>query len=125
MRGTVSNTLFGILIFGCLAPAEAKTSTPPDPQLTSRRVDELLVQEVHGGDGSKLAKRVDDETFLRRVSLDLVGRIPTPEEITAFALDPDPAKRSRAVKRLLDDPRFGENWAGYWRDAIMYRRTED
>ncbi len=40
-------------------------------------------------------------------------------------LDPSPDKRGRVIDRLLDDPRFGENWARYWRDVIMYRRSDD
>jgi hypothetical protein len=72
-----------------------------------------------------MAPLVADETFLRRISLDIVGRNPTPVEILDFVLDVDPEKRSKTVARLLDDPRYGENWAGYWRDAIMYRRSED
>ena len=66
-----------------------------------------------------------DATLLRRVSLDLVGRIPTPESLARFALDTDPAKRGKLVDRLLDDPAYGENWARYWRDAILYRRTDE
>jgi hypothetical protein len=62
---------------------------------------------------------------LRRVWLDLVGDIPTPEHVTAFVLDPDPAKRERVVRELLNDPQFGQNWARYWRDVILYRRIEE
>ncbi len=68
---------------------------------------------------------VDDETFLRRVSLDLIGQPPTPEETTLFTLDTAPDKRAVVVDRLLADRRFGENWGRYWRDVIFYRRTED
>src|SRR5204863_6242766 len=69
--------------------------------------------------------RIDDERFLRRVSLDIIGRLPTPEEVTAFALDPAADKRTKIVNKLLADPRFGENWGRYWRDVIMYRKTEE
>jgi hypothetical protein len=50
---------------------------------------------------------------------------PTPEDVTAYSLDPSPDKRQRAAQRLLADPRFGANWARYWRDVIMFRRSED
>lgn len=71
------------------------------------------------------AKPADDETFLRRVSVDLIGIPPTPAEITAFALDPSPDKRAKAVDRLLARPEFGQNWGRYWRDVILYRRADD
>ena len=71
------------------------------------------------------AKPADDETYLRRVSMDLIGMPPTPAEITAFALDPSPDKRAKAVDRLLARPEFGQNWGRYWRDVILYRRADD
>ena len=73
----------------------------------------------------KLAPRVDDATFLRRVWLDIVGDIPTPEHVTAFLLDPAPDKRERVVRELLDDPQYGQNWARYWRDVILLSPLED
>jgi hypothetical protein len=84
----------------------------------------LLADEVFKTD-TKLAPRVDDATFLRRVWLDIVGDIPTPEHVTAFLLDPSAAKRERVVRELLDDPQYGQNWARYWRDVILLRRLED
>ena len=87
-------------------------------------MDRLLADEVFKSD-TKLAPRVDDATFLRRVWLDIVGDIPTPEHVTAFLLDPATDKRERVVRELLDDPQYGQNWARYWRDVILYRRIED
>jgi Protein of unknown function (DUF1549)/Protein of unknown function (DUF1553) len=71
------------------------------------------------------AKSADEETFLRRASMDLIGQPPTPAEITSFVLDPSPNKRAKIVDRLLAKSEFGENWGRYWRDVIMYRRSED
>src|SRR5439155_1284113 len=50
---------------------------------------------------------------------------PTPEEVPVFALDRAADKRTKIVTKLLGDPRFGENWGRYWRDVIMYRKTEE
>jgi hypothetical protein len=72
-----------------------------------------------------LAPRVNDATYLRRVWLDIVGDIPTPEHVTAFLLDPAPDKRQRVVRELLANPQYGQNWARYWRDVILLRRLED
>jgi len=53
-------------------------------------------------DGVPHAALAGDYEFLRRVSLDLTGRIPLPEEVRAFAADPDPAKRDKLIDRLFD-----------------------
>jgi Protein of unknown function (DUF1549)/Protein of unknown function (DUF1553) len=112
--------------FGGLLFVSPLTASASNPQATAKRVDELLAKEQFGGDEkAKAVSAADDQTFLRRASLDLVGVGPTPEEITAYSLDTSSDKRARAVERLLASERFGENWARYWRDVIMYRRTED
>jgi len=68
--------------------------------------------------------RADDQTFLRRATLDLVGHSPSPKDHDlCFRFGAN--KRGQAVERLLANPQFGENWARYWRDVIFYRRTED
>ncbi len=61
---------------------------------------------------------VDDATFLRRVYLDTVGVAPTLAEAKAFLADQDSTKRTRVVRELLDDPRWADNWVGYWQDAL-------
>ncbi len=100
----------------------------------ARRVDRLLASETpsqvaeDAQDDAETVEPVppaDDETFLRRLSMDLIGENPSPEEIAAFALDPAEDKRARAVDRLLADPQFGQNWARYWRDVFLYRRSDE
>jgi len=87
-------------------------------------IDRLLAEETFDGETS-LAELTDDVTFLRRVTLDLIGELPSPESITAFALDRSPEKRSRAIHSLLENPLFGQNWGRYWRDVVMYRRNDE
>lgn len=113
----------------CLAILPVVVSTPafaanPDIEQTAARVDKLIAEELFSA-STELAPRTSDATYLRRVWLDLIGDIPTPEHVTAFALDPDPAKRERVVLDLLQKPQFGQNWARYWRDVILYRRIEE
>lgn len=123
MRMTKVVLLAGSLIVGLTTGVPAGELGAP---AAAQRLDQLLAKELYGGDASAApVKQATDEVFLRRLTLDLVGVPPTPEEITAFALEPAADKRTRAVERLLADPRFGKNWARYWRDVIMYRRTED
>lgn len=60
----------------------------------------------------------DDARFLRRVSLDLIGRLPTPDEARAFLADADPKKREKLVDSLLERPEYADHWAGKWADLL-------
>jgi mono/diheme cytochrome c family protein len=63
-------------------------------------------------------------TLLRRVSLDLTGLPPTPEERRAFLADNRPDAYERLVDRLLDSPHYGEKWARYWLDLARYADSD-
>jgi hypothetical protein len=108
-----------LILFGHRQPVAAG----PFAVETAERVDRLLAQEVFEST-TELAPRTDDATFLRRVTLDLVGDIPSPEEIEVFVADTSSMKRDAKVRELLRSPAFGQNWARYFRDVILYRRAE-
>ncbi len=59
-----------------------------------------------------------DAEFLRRASLDTLGLLPTADEARAFLADADPAKRSKAVDRLLQHPAYADHWATKWADML-------
>ena len=63
------------------------------------------------------------ETLIRRVTLDLTGLPPTPEEVDAFLSDSSPQASERAVDRLLKSPRYGERMAWDWMDSARYADT--
>jgi Protein of unknown function (DUF1553)/Protein of unknown function (DUF1549)/Planctomycete cytochrome C len=63
-------------------------------------------------------------TLLRRVSLDLTGLPPAPEEIREFQRDNRPDAYERLVDRLLDSPHYGEKWARYWLDLARYADSD-
>ena len=65
----------------------------------------------------------DRRAWLRRVSFDLVGLPPTPEEMDAFLADTRPGAYERVVDRLLASPRYGERWAQHWLDVVRYADT--
>ena len=116
------NCLFFLfLAFTWLATASAAT---PSAVEVAKQVDQALAADLFDKD-TNLAPRTDDATFARRAWLDIVGDIPTPEELTAFLLDPAPAKRESLVARLLADPHYGQNWSRYWRDVILFRALDD
>ncbi len=64
----------------------------------------------------------DDATYLRRVTLDLIGKLPTADEARAFASDSQPDKRSRWVDSLLKRPEFADYWALKWSDWLRVDR---
>lgn len=68
--------------------------------------------------GLKPSEPIDDATYLRRVSLDIIGRTPTAEEARAFLQDPSPNKRERLVDYLLEQPEYGDHWANKWADLL-------
>ena len=64
-----------------------------------------------------------DEAFLRRVSIDLVGLLPTEEEYTAFMTSTDPDKRAKLVDELLGRKEFTEVWVSKWAEWLMMRSS--
>lgn len=66
----------------------------------------------------------DDATFHRRVFLDLIGKLPTPAEATAFLADKSPDKRVRLVDALLARPEYADFWALKWADLLRVNREE-
>ena len=71
-------------------------------------------------EGLHPSPEADRATLLRRLSLDLIGLPPTPEEIDAFLGDQSPKAYEKQVDRLLASPHYGERWARIWLDAARY-----
>ena len=67
--------------------------------------------------------QADRRTLIRRLSFDLTGLPPGPEEVDEFVHDPDPRAYEKLVDRLLASPRYGERWARHWLDVIHYGDT--
>jgi hypothetical protein len=63
----------------------------------------------------------DDATFLRRVTLDICGTLPTPKEVAEYLSDPRPDKRARLVDRLLERPEYASYFALKWADILQNR----
>tara|TARA_R110002049_G_scaffold27321_2_gene93990 strand:- start:53060 stop:55255 length:2196 start_codon:yes stop_codon:yes gene_type:complete len=68
--------------------------------------------------------RSDDHAFLRRVTLDLAGRLPTPEETERFASDPSADKRDNKIDALLGSPDFADYWALKWANILAIDAAE-
>ena len=101
--------------------AQSISATPrKDILAISSKIDQLLSKgyEKHGV--SALPK-ADDSTFLRRAYLDIVGRIPTYQETTAFLKDSTPNKRASLVDSLLDSEGFNSHSYIYWADILRIK----
>jgi len=102
----------------------AKPSSPPVTRRDWGRtpVDAFILAAL---EKSKLspAPQADRATLLRRVTFDLTGLPPKPEEVTAFTSDASPEAFAKVVDRLLKSPRFGEHWARHWMDLVRYSES--
>ncbi|MBA4030392.1 MAG: hypothetical protein C0478_05800 [Planctomyces sp.] len=105
--------------------AQARVVSPsekPAIEATSRLLDQLLQREFDK-QGVTPAALCSDEDFLRRATMDIAGRLPTPAEIRSFTADTDPAKRRQLIDTLLAEPAYATNWARYWRDVFFMNAT--
>jgi hypothetical protein len=66
----------------------------------------------------------DDATFIRRVSIDIAGRLPGLDETTRFLADADPAKRDKLIDTLLASPEYADNFANKWSALLRNKRTK-
>ena len=104
-------------------PPEFK-KTPPTrsvARLSPQQLDQLLAEGIGEISDDQL---VADDHFLRRASLDLLGRPPTRDELLAFETASSTSKRADAIERMLAMPEYGANWANYWSDVIGCRQQE-
>ncbi len=78
-------------------------------------IDNILFERM-ARDGIASAPLTTDEEFLRRVSLDLTGRIPSADDVTKFVADQDPNKRDLLVDNLLNSPEYVDKWTMFFGD---------
>ena len=100
---------------------------PPLPDLGdrtwARNAIDYFVLERLKREGLRPSPEADRATLIRRLSFDLTGLPPTPEEVDAFVNDQSPKAYERVVDRLLASPRYGERMAFKWLDAARYADT--
>ena len=95
-----------------LLPTDAYASLPVQNEI------DRLAYARHKRMGLLVSERCSDSTFLRRASLDLLGKLPGPERARAFLDDDSPDKRNRLVERLLADPAWADHWAVKFGDLL-------
>jgi hypothetical protein len=97
--------------------------TPPpslqNPAWPRNEIDRYVLARLEAA-GLRPVADADRGRLIRRLSFDLVGLPPTPEEAAAFEVDDSPQAVERVVDRLLASPHFGERWGRHWLDVARY-----
>ena len=96
---------------------------PPVPAGSAHPVDAFIRARCAAASLTP-APEADRRSLIRRVTLDLTGLPPSPEEVAAFVADKDPRAYEILVDRLLASPRSGERWARTWLDIVHYGDTD-
>jgi hypothetical protein len=115
-----------VLGLSLLTPVQAEAPKGADKRETSKvstQIDAIINKALE--EAKVPASGIsDDAEFARRLSLDLRGRIPTPDRVTRFLADKDPNKRAKLIEDFLDDPEYGEHFAIIWYHRLV-KRTMD
>ncbi len=95
-----------------------KPNIPPAAPESTHPIDRLIGGYLSANKLTRSAPQ-DDASFLRRVYLDLIGLLPTPNESRAFQADSAPGKRSVVIQRLLGEQRsYADHWLAFWNDLL-------
>ncbi|MCA9091309.1 MAG: PSD1 domain-containing protein, partial [Planctomycetaceae bacterium] len=100
-----------------VSPPSVKDSAWP-----RNAIDQFILARLENK-GLKPAEETSRVAWLRRVSFDLIGLPPTPDQVSAFVNDESELAYDRVVDELLQSPRYGERWAQHWLDVVRYADT--
>jgi mono/diheme cytochrome c family protein len=103
----------------------AKPALPslPNPKSPIQNPIDAFVLAKLNEKGLTPSPAAEKRTLIRRVTFDLIGLPPTPEEVEAFLKDNSPDAYQKLVDRLLASPRYGERWARHWLDVVHFGET--
>ena len=113
-----AQSLAVVLFAAATASAAEPASTKPSAQQLAEQIDQHLAKRWVETK-TEPAARADDAEFLRRLYLDLAGRIPSAEETRTFLEDKRSDKRARLVEKLLTSPRYATHFANVWRALLL------
>ena len=99
----------------------AKVTVPAsqDGSRSRQPLDDFVAAQLQTR-GLQSSREADRRTLIRRLSFDLLGLPPSPDEVDAFANDFAPDAYERLVDRLLASPHYGERWARHWLDVVRF-----
>jgi hypothetical protein len=103
-------------------PRQASPPPTKTPTWPANTIDDFILARLES-EGLKRSPPADRYTLIRRLSLDLIGLPPTPDEVDAFLRDTSPKTYENLVDRLLTSPHYGERWARRWLDLARYADT--
>jgi hypothetical protein len=109
-----------VAVFRAMVPLGAPVNTLPPAR---NFIDELVFAKLKKV-GMPPSAVCDDATFLRRVTIDVAGRLPTVDETRAFLADADPAKRDKWIDKLLDGTDYADYFANKWSAVLRNKRKE-
>jgi hypothetical protein len=96
-------------------------SLPYKRTASESRIDQIINSKL-ASLGLPASKRSSDSDFVRRIYLDVIGQLPSPEEATAFLSDRDPKKREKLIDTLFDRPEYVDFWTMKWGDLLRNSR---
>ena len=102
-----------------IKPVKPAVPAVKDDQWARNPIDRFVLARLEK-EGLHPSPEATKETLIRRLSLDLIGLPPTPEEVNAFVHDTSPDAYDRLVDKLLASDRYGERWARLWLDLGRY-----
>ncbi len=108
-----------------------RPAVPAQAQPVEGRAGMPALQSIDAFIREKLAEQhlapspeADHRTLIRRLSFDLLGLPPSPKEVAAFIVDPDPLAYEKLVDRYLASPQFGERAARFWLDTVRFAESD-
>lgn len=113
-------SLIGLIMI--TVSANVSSAVSAQPAAGSSAVDRLI-RDAWAHEGVTPSARVGDAQYLRRIYIDIIGTIPSPQVLADFVSDTSPDKRARAVDALLNDPRYVDHWATYWDGVLMGKQA--
>jgi len=117
------------------APAKTKRGVPtgtlsteqwlkfPTTPLQPGEIDRLINAELTKAN-MRPTSIISDEQFVRRVFIDMTGKLPSPAQISAFLNQKDADKKAQLIDKLLESEDFSKHWAVYWRNVFTSRLTD-
>ncbi|MFP6766062.1 MAG: PSD1 and planctomycete cytochrome C domain-containing protein [Planctomycetaceae bacterium] len=103
-------------------PVPPSSSSPEEARWIRNPIDVFVLSKQRAL-GLTHSPEADRRTLIRRLSYDLTGLPPSPDEVAAFVDDRKPLAYERLVERLLASPHYGERWARHWLDVAKYADT--
>lgn len=110
--------------FWSFQPLQPPRAGKPSRLTGTRTAVDVLLRGPLRKAGLRFSPEADRLSLIRRVTFDLTGLPPTPEEVDAFVSDRSPEAYERLVDRLLDSPHYGERWGRHWLDVAGYADSD-